>query len=259
MKIRSCVNKRTHILFLEEMVNFSLQDLLSWLKTTDVQSKVKNLDEIFWSQYPKVIFLKNLKANSIVLDLGTGDGTLVNFKKFTLYDRQDLVFYGASLEAPLNNYYDKFIKTNIEKSFPTFKILPNAYIISQFLEHMSNPLDIMKKVHKNITPGGKVYIDFPSSHSSKLPSSTEFAKHGYDIYTLNFYDDETHKSLIDIQKFKHDVSNIGFKIISTGYIDMPYSSELLKTEGIFSKSKVHLTFAMWLKTLFIYYIVLEKI
>jgi hypothetical protein len=55
--------------------------------------------------------------------------------------------------------------------------------------------------------GGKIYIEFPGLHSTKLPSMRD---------TLNFYDDDTHVRIYSVTEIEALLKKQGFKIIKSG-------------------------------------------
>ncbi len=80
-------------------------------------------------------------------------------------------------------------------------------VLSHVIEHLHNGQEIIKRLLNKVTPGGLIYIEYPSVRSLSLPSRPD---------TLNFCDDETHVSLYSLKELGNLFLNSGFKVIKAG-------------------------------------------
>ena len=103
------------------------------------------------------------KNKGRLLDYGAGSGHLLNMLKHN--DWKDLWWYDTDSEAlkveNINKLYDKDI-------FPLDSSLENTfdYIISNHsLEHIANPIEVLKLWHSLLKPGGELIVATPNLNS----------------------------------------------------------------------------------------------
>ena len=80
------------------------------------------------------------------------------------------------------------------------------------------------------------------------------AEAGFDMSTLNFYDDCTHTRAYEIAEICGYLRDGGFQPISSGMITMPYLADQLKHHGIANRNQYYLAIAAWMKTMFASYV-----
>lgn len=146
-----------------------------------------------------------------ILDVGCGNKSPQNTKKFfplSKYygiDRYD-VFKGIDYKS-IN--IEKFWNIDLEKS--DLSELPNDFfdviIMSHVIEHLKNGNEILSKLSQKLKQKGLFYIEFPSYHTSLLPS---MKKKGI---TFNFYDDKTHLKLYRKNEIIKSLRKNNFKIL----------------------------------------------
>lgn len=114
-----------------------------------------------------------------VLEVGCGDGKLMEFLKQTPH----VTMVGVDVSAPS---IDKALALGFDVRLAAFEDLGDtlraeppfdAVILSHVLEHVGDPLGVMRQVASLLTPGGQVYAAVPYS-----PMSRELA--GWDIQNL---------------------------------------------------------------------------
>ena len=116
----------------------TFEALVQWLDAplTAEQRLVdpKNSNDFFLMMHPRTIWVKDLPADSILFDVGSGSGGLINFcEVWPSYRRMDVNFLGASLDSgPLTEKYSEFYVGDLEQSKPSFSTRPNAVIMSHF-------------------------------------------------------------------------------------------------------------------------------
>ncbi len=74
----------------------------------------------------------------------------------------------------------------------------DAVICSHVLEHLSQPYDLVGPMASKLAPGGVLFIEVPSRRSLRLPRAVDgwLCVRG----CLNFCDDETHQSMVDLEQ-----------------------------------------------------------
>ena len=239
----------------------SERDLLAWIsQSCSSEVAVHDAHDWYLIQLPRIVYLKNLPENSVLLDVGAGDGSLILFRDWLAFSRLDLVFVGLSMEPGLHTErYDEFHTCDLDKEKPILRKSPTAIIACQLVEHVKDYRELLKWFFELLPSGGTVFIDWPSPHTVDLPSRKVFESKGYDITTLNFFDDRTHTNAISIEEIVSSAKELGFLIVNQGMVDMPYLASRLRDEGRMKNDGYLLSMAMWLRTNFVSYCTLRKV
>jgi len=157
--------------------------------------------------------ITNYKGN--LLDVGCGNDSPYWTKKLypnIIYTGIDVGDYNQSKPNDADNYIivkpEEFAEsiTNIPELFDTV-------ISAHNLEHCNDRDGTLQAIIKVLKPGGFLYISFPTEKSVKFPKGRK--------YTLNYFDDKTHKE--DPPKFK-DV----LKILKKNNMKILFSSKSYK-------------------------------
>ena len=140
-------------------------------------------------------FLSRSKKKSKILDVGCGNRSSIFIKSIIPSSDVfgiDIGDYNQSVES--KKLYKNYITTppedfhfainNIKENFD--KIISNHNI-----EHCNNPRGTFSAMIDRLAVGGDLFIATPSIRSVNFPSRKG---------TLNFYDDSTHKSPIDLME-----------------------------------------------------------
>jgi hypothetical protein len=238
----------------------STDELLDWLKAPVEQPLAfDDAHTYFLLFHLRNVFLKTLPRDSVVFDIGAGEGQLRGFRDWLGFTRLDLCFVGASLDhGEKTRSYEEFFLGDIEVAKPQFIRRPQFGIASQFMEHMRDPSAFLVWLHSILPSGGQVFLDWPAPHTIHLPSCNKLMEHGYSAFTLNFFDDHTHTRAYSSDEMRQMLENAGFRVRSGGLISQPYLAESLKHYGIAKKDKYILTMALWLKTRFVTYLIAEN-
>lgn len=238
----------------------SERDLLAWLSQARCGNvAVHNAHDWYLIQHPRLVYLKNLPENAVLLDVGAGDGSLILFRDWLAFPRSDLVFVGLSMEHGLHTQrYDEFHVCDLDNLKPVLSNKPTAVIACQLIEHINDYRDLLKWFFEILPNGGTAFIDWPSPHTTQLPSRKVFERVGYNITTLNFFDDSTHRKEISIGDVVTSAKDFGFLVLNQGMVDMPYLATQLRDEGCRNNDSYLLSMAIWLRTNFISYCTLKK-
>jgi 2-polyprenyl-3-methyl-5-hydroxy-6-metoxy-1,4-benzoquinol methylase len=91
----------------------------------------------------------------------------------------------------------------------------DVVICSHLLEHLPDPYSVAHRLAFKVKPGGVIYLEVPSPHSTRLPR----ANHGWcGIHgCLNFYDDPTHQTLIELPRLAAMLRQQGFRVAPIRY------------------------------------------
>jgi SAM-dependent methyltransferase len=224
-----------------------LEELSNNILSFPAGKNIHNLDEIFQSINPRCIFLKNLAVNSELLDLGAGDGSLSIFKEWPLYKRLDIKMHALSLDKGVNHHkYNSWEIANFEKDPNLFADKKfDAVVCAHFIEHMEDPEQTIRFLHKVLNKNGEVYIEWPHEISKKMPSRDKILKNGISISTTNFYDDKTHICPWDSKYVLNLFEKSGFECRTVGRIFMPYLAEEMIFKGLTEKNMATTTLGYW--------------
>ena len=158
----------------------------------------------------KYDFLFSLSNNSKILDVGCGDHSSTIFKNINT----SFEYYGIDIQLYLMNDADikaahKLILTTPElfdSEIAVYKNYFDAVICAHNLEHCNDYEKVVDAILGSLKTNGVAYFSFPSEKTIHLPSRKG---------TLNFYDDDTHKNLINYENFISKLKKNNFEIVYT--------------------------------------------
>ena len=135
---------------------FALIKIKKKTKNAIVKTPIIENDKRRYNQFKNLFFNKNL------LDYGCGWGGFLrevkNAKSLTGFEvRQECLDY-------LKNKRNIKLIKSLDKLNHKFDIITLFHV----LEHLSNPLDVLKKLKKTLKPNGKIIIEVPSANDFLL-------------------------------------------------------------------------------------------
>lgn len=150
-------------------------------------------------------FLKYLKANDQVLDLGCGNGQ--NSLKASTVGAKVIGVDKQMIESPKN--FD-FQQVDLEKPLDFKRNFFDKVLFLDVLEHLNNRDQIMKEVKRVLKPKGLLLLSIPNSQTSwkKLQR-----KYGLDSFT-----DPDHKIEYRLEEALRVCTGIGLKILEVAPI-----------------------------------------
>jgi SAM-dependent methyltransferase len=83
----------------------------------------------------------------------------------------------------------------------------DVILFSHVIEHLTNGLEVLADLAGKLAPGGRLYVEFPSERSLRLPSMKG---------TLNFHDDPTHVRLYTVAEVRGALEGRGLEILRAG-------------------------------------------
>lgn len=173
-----------------------------------------------------------------VIDIGAGNGrTLLQVKNLTKWN-----ILGIEPDKIKCKILD-FLKLNyINETFQNLdnKLKDNNYdliIISQVLEHISNPLDLLKRIHSKLKPNGYLWIDVPLCNKNYFSSRSID-----DVGHLYFFDEHSLSNLI---------KGCNFEIIESGSFGKKIKSKrgIISSFLLFFKYYLHMYMPLYLLNL----------
>lgn len=239
-------------------------ELLRWLEAPIVKRlgafRRGDADDAYWTMHPRIVWLKNLPLDAVVLDVGAGDGGLAAFRGWPAFPRADLEFLGLSLAAPARrNEFREFHVVDLDKAKPAFSTMPTAVLMAHVIEHLRDGRDVLRWLAGLLPRGGRIFIEWPGPNTALLPSCDEFRSRGYPMTTLNFHDDSSHISMHAIADVIDMLDELDFAVGGAGYVDLPYLSEVLRVQGLKApRHEFYLSMGMWLRTRFSSYVAAVK-
>lgn len=141
----------------------------------------------------KIAFLRQLKRNARVLDVGCGNDSPLKAKAASssiYYVGLDVGNYNMSCTG--SNGADEYHIVGPDEfacKLNEFRGSMVAVISSHNLEHCNDRYAVLRGMVDAMAPGGQLYLSFPSARSVDFPSRKG---------CLNFFDDKTHKKPVSI-------------------------------------------------------------
>jgi len=127
----------------------------------------------------KEYFKAYFEENSKVLEFGCGLG-------------QNLGMINNKFGLDLNKKLYPLLEKSGIKMFKKLSDIPDNYfdeiILSQVLEHLEDPMQILKKLNKKLKPGGKLRIVLPKVNYNKVELNKTIDGHiyGWGFYEINY-------------------------------------------------------------------------
>lgn len=159
---------------------------------------------------PKKRFIfKFCRSGNSLLDVGIANGSLSVARGCGYtgsYTGVDITEQPSGFYEDLNSEYLRLDSVNFAEQLGL--ILPqfDNIICSHTLEHCQNPLNIVDILLKKLRPGGHLYLSTPCAETLNFPK-----REG----TLNFFDDPTHVSIVDVAPILDLVEAEGFSVVFT--------------------------------------------
>lgn len=169
-------------------------------------------------------FIDSLPSKSRVLDIGCGNNSPIRFKTH----RPDCYYIGLDVgdykqNAHSKDFADEYILTepdHFASAILHFQHQVDAVISSHNLEHCEAPGEVLSAMLKCLKPGGRFYLATPCEESVRFPK-----RQG----TLNFFDDPTHRTVIN---WEETISKIALERLAIEFSAKRYRPVPLVAAGI---------------------------
>ncbi len=168
----------------------------------------KVLKRVRQKQIPWSRCLLDVPPGGVVVDVGCANGSPQRFSRV----RSDIRYLGTDLEG-------NSAAINLPAGFHVSLFPPESYlgdlatavgseradliVVKHVLEHLADPNAMVRVCASLLSPGGVLYLSFPSTRSLTLPSA---------VGTLNFHDDPTHVAVPSVEAIRGTLVAEGLQI-----------------------------------------------
>jgi SAM-dependent methyltransferase len=207
-----------------------LQDLLAWLRMPRRPAlTLPTAVACYHGVHPRSTFIRMLPKAATVLDFGAGGGTLINYLTWPGPARGDIGLYAYSLDYARGfDAYRGYEVGRFETTPPRFDgVRFDALFASHVIEHLPSADDFLDWVPGRLEARARVYLEWPTPQTTRLPNARAFREHGYDIMISNFFEDGTHVRVPDRGDIRDRLGRHGFGVESEGVIRLPWLEEEL--------------------------------
>jgi len=158
-------------------------------------------------------FIAKLPRGAGLLDIGSSDGeTLRHFSEL----RPDLTLHATDIAGQPERYPtgSKFYRANIESDrLPVADGSLDAVTCMHVVEHVTNVTAVLQEIMRVLKRGGLVYVETPHPKTLILPSPPGTSA---GTFTMNFYDDPTHLTIVSVGRLATLARSAGLRVIKTG-------------------------------------------
>jgi SAM-dependent methyltransferase len=210
---------------------------------------------------PRAHFIKTLPVGASVLDAGAGDGSSIIYKSWPFPARQDLEMYAWAGDR--GAHFDAFAGHEVgywPQQPPTFGGRRfDAVFSGNFIEHIDDPMTFIRRAIGTLTPGGRIYLEWPRVESITLPSTAELADAGVRVTTGRYHDDGTHRTEPPmLQDVLATLASEGLSVTRQGIVRVPMVDQQLAIHARRTDDIVSMTLAYWSLTGWCQYVVAER-
>ncbi|HVZ07365.1 MAG TPA: methyltransferase domain-containing protein [Rhodopila sp.] len=188
----------------------------------------------YWRFHPRFRFVKTARAGASILDVGAGAGGLPAWKAWLDPQRHDLRLFAADrAPAPQQHGYDSWECLDLDEALPDFPgITFDAALLSHIVEHVRDPALLLAWIGSRLAIGGRIYIEWPSEASVRLPRREALLPFGVDLMISNFFDDATHRRPVTMEELRIALRDAGFRVTASGTIAAGLLGEELLARGL---------------------------
>lgn len=149
-----------------------------------------------------------------ILDIGCGNHS----PRITKHFLPHCVYHGLAngrwnLDAEDDRCMDHLFRIDLNQSSALSEVPDSGYdavICSHVLEHLEDPHAVISFIASKVRPGGVLYVEVPSTRSARLPR----ARDGWGPVRgcLNFSDDDSHRTMVDLERVAWYLDQSGFDV-----------------------------------------------
>jgi SAM-dependent methyltransferase len=237
------------------------EDLVAWLSAARPPAHtIKEVQVYYQTINPRNVFMKSLPLGARLVDFGAGAGQTAALRTWPTFPRPDIRLFGVGLDRAdkLSEYEEIFIG-NFEQTRPHFRVHEfDGVLCANCLEHLRRFEPVLEWMYNVLVPGGRVFLEWPHEFSKKVTGRARLLELGYDVNTVNFYDDASHVEAWRMTDVVAEAERLGFTVDVSGRINWPYLAEAMRDVGIASKDQTTLTLAIWAREGWSQYVILAR-
>jgi SAM-dependent methyltransferase len=200
---------------------------------------------------PRFRFMRDLPVGATFLDLGCGRFKTLNRLRA---QRPDLHYHAVDImdvaaECPPGVC---FATADFDKQRLPFEDNRfDAVFFCHVLEHLLYPMNTVAEVQRIVKPGGRIYIEGPSTRALFLPSLSFIQSAGPNKAIgddLNFFDNFTHVRPLSKRSLHMFLELSGFDAEKLGYVRNPFKTAMgpfLVAGGLLSMKRRWVCVGLW--------------
>jgi SAM-dependent methyltransferase len=178
---------------------------------------------------PRFRFMRDVPSGATFLDLGCGHFKTLNRLR---EQRPDLQYHGVDImdvssECPAGVFFARADLDHEHLPFPDAQF--DAVFFCHVLEHLLYPMNALAELQRVLKPGGRVYIEGPSTRALFLPSLS-FVKSAGAMKAvgddLNFFDNFTHVRPLSKRSLHMFLELANCEAEELGYVRNPWKTAL---------------------------------
>jgi SAM-dependent methyltransferase len=211
---------------------------------------------------PRVRFLKTLPFAARMLDAGAGDGGTMVLRDWPEPARPDVAMYAWAGISGAG--FDRYAGAEVgfwPQDPPRFGgMMFDAIFCANFIEHIDDPVHFVAWICEKLTPGGRIFLEWPRPESVGLPTTAELAAHGVNVATGAYHDDATHRGAVPpaMDDIKGALQNAGLRIMETGISRFPFIDQQVAIHARRDNDFVAMTLAYWSYSGWLQFLMAEK-
>jgi len=165
------------------------------------------------------ISFKTIKDNSLILDIGSGQGDLIRH----LVNEKNCKVIGIDKNVKtISSKNIEFVSCDLNKELPNLDYFKFDYILFlDVIEHLENPEDFLKKLYEKISENEKIEIIISTPNISFFIIRFMLL-FGFFNYGKRGILDKTHTRLFTFQSFKKLIEESNYNIVTTTGIPAPF-------------------------------------
>ena len=154
---------------------------VSQYEPTDIVANLLHADkavlcDMYWQRHPRFRFLKSVKPNANMLDVGCGSGGLSYWLSYLFPDRADIQLHGVDIaEGEHSHRLASFSLVDLNSgSLPFGAESLQAAMSAHVLEHLASARNTFQELSRCMAPRAALYIEVPSPASALPPNAAAF-------------------------------------------------------------------------------------
>lgn len=217
------------------------------------------LCDLYWQRHPRFRFLKSVRPNARLLDVGCGSGGTSYWPAYLFPDRSDIELHGVDIAK--GEHAHRMASFNVVDLNTGRLPFENgslcAAMSAHVLEHLTSAKNTFGELKRCLRPGGEVYIEVPAPKSALPPKAASFQEAGWPMMISNFYDDGTHIKLWDEAELIGQALDAGFTLQTSGVVRDRYMEDTLMAAGLQRGDTELMLYGFWSKTYWSNYFIFE--